>query len=135
MIRHTILDLLTTLTRPFADAWDQEFGPRPERNNFRDVTKTPTEPPASQGVPETTRNVASAVKVLTPTVNDIVTVAPAEEVPVASDAVIPASPPEPLYVCRGEGKGSRYRVAKPGEPGERFRLLAGGKRKKYQPVR
>ncbi len=107
MIRHTALDLLTTLLGPFAAAWDQEFGPRPVR--------TPT-------------HCGGCLK-------EIVTVAPAEEVPAVSDAGIPASPPETLYVRRGEGRGARYLVAGVDATGTRYRRLVRGKKSKFEPVR
>lgn len=39
---------------------------------------------------------------------------------------------EPLYVRRGEGRGTRYLLAGGSEPGPRFRRVAVGKRVRWQ---
>lgn len=44
------------------------------------------------------------------------------------------APAEPLYVARGEGRGRRYDVAGPGEPGQRYRMLVKGGKRRFTPL-
>ena len=125
-----LLDTLAVLLAPITAAWDQEFGGPPAAQSEPPADDRPADGPMLvYGLPAACAPDVTETPAETPAAGE----KPCEPSPAARDRDVTA-PAETLYVRRGTGRGARYDLAGPGDPGTRYRREVVGGRRRFTPV-